>query len=246
MMDYVEFIKFIKKTYCEDCAVVVFGGSYAGMLSTWMRMKYPHIVDIAHAASAPIYYYRNRQNFDIGSFYQIVTKNYAMHNENCPNVIREGFKRLLAYSKTSKAPIADLGKWFNTCKPIKIYSDLPLLMDYIDTAYSYLAMINYPYPTSFLKNVTAWPANSSCIPLDKVTPSSSDSQLFSALRQSIEYYYSFNKTACNDIYDDGSASDEDMSGWDILACGDQAMPMKTDGVKDMFYASDFDYDAYSS
>lgn len=37
-----------------------------------------------------------------------------------------------------------------------------------------------------------------------------------------------------------------MSGWDILACGDQAMPMRTDGVKDMFYPNDFDYDAYTS
>lgn len=98
-----------------------------------------------------------------------------MHNANCPNVIREAFKRLLAYSKSSKAPISDLSKWFNTCKPIKVYHDISLLMDYIDTAYSYLAMINYPYPTAFLKNVTAWPANSSCIPLDKVTASSSDS-----------------------------------------------------------------------
>lgn len=36
-----------------------------------------------------------------------------------------------------------------------------------------------------------------------------------------------------------------MSGWDVLACGDQAMPMIMDGVKDMFYPEDFDYDAYS-
>lgn len=88
MMDFVEFIKFLKKTYCEDCPVVVFGGSYGGMLASWMRMKYPNVVDMAHAASAPIYYYRNRQNFNIGIFNEIVTKNYKMHNENCPNVIR--------------------------------------------------------------------------------------------------------------------------------------------------------------
>lgn len=37
-----------------------------------------------------------------------------------------------------------------------------------------------------------------------------------------------------------------MSGWNILACGDQAMPMNTDGVKDMYYPSQFDYDGYSS
>jgi hypothetical protein len=36
-----------------------------------------------------------------------------------------------------------------------------------------------------------------------------------------------------------------MSGWNILACGDQAMPMNQDGVKDMFYPEQFDYQAYS-
>lgn len=36
-----------------------------------------------------------------------------------------------------------------------------------------------------------------------------------------------------------------MSGWDILACGDQAMPMSMDGVKDMFYKADFNYKEYS-
>ena len=94
-MDFVEFIKDIKQTHCPDCKVIVFGGSYGGMLASWMRMKYPHVVDMAHAASAPIYYYRNRKNFDYGIFYQLVTKNYEMHNMNCPSVIREGFKRLI-------------------------------------------------------------------------------------------------------------------------------------------------------
>lgn len=37
-----------------------------------------------------------------------------------------------------------------------------------------------------------------------------------------------------------------MSGWDILACGDQAMPMNQDGVKDMFYEAPFDYDEYDA
>lgn len=59
-MDYVEFIKFFKKNYCTNCPVIAFGGSYGGMLATWLRIKYPFVVDMAHAASAPIYYYKNR------------------------------------------------------------------------------------------------------------------------------------------------------------------------------------------
>lgn len=108
-----------------------------------------------------------------------------------------------------------------------------------------MAMLNYPYPTSFLKNLTAWPANSSCTPLDSVKTSSSDRDLFTAIKDSIAYYYSFGQSKCNEIYSD-QTTDEDMSGWNILACGDQAMPMDMDGVKDMFYPEKFDYDAYSS
>lgn len=185
MMDYVEFIQFLKKTYCADCPVIVFGGSFGGMLATWMRMKYPNVVDIAHAASAPIYYYRNRKGLDLGIFNQIVTKNYERHNPNCPNAIRESFKRLVSYYSSPKAPIADISKWFNLCTPLKVYSDIAYLIDYMEVAYSYMAMINYPYPTSFLKNVTAWPANSSCFPLDVVNPQSNDADLFTAVRKSI-------------------------------------------------------------
>lgn len=97
-----------------------------------------------------------------------------MHSANCPNVIREGLKRLLNYSQSASAPTPLISEYFNLCKPLKSYKDIQLLIDYAIDAYSYLAMLNYPYPTSFLKNLTSWPANSSCIPFANVTPSSSD------------------------------------------------------------------------
>jgi lysosomal Pro-X carboxypeptidase len=120
-MDYVEFLLWVKDKYCSDCPVVAFGGSYAGMLATWMRMKYPHVVDMAHSASGPVYYFKNRKNFDIGVFAQIVTSNYRNNSEDCPNLIREGFSRLLQYSQSSSAPIVQLSSYFNLCKPLKSY-----------------------------------------------------------------------------------------------------------------------------
>lgn len=43
--DYVDLIEHLRSDENKKHSpVIVFGGSYGGMLSSWMRMKYPHIV----------------------------------------------------------------------------------------------------------------------------------------------------------------------------------------------------------
>ena len=37
-----------------------------------------------------------------------------------------------------------------------------------------------------------------------------------------------------------------MSGWNILACADEAMPISMSGTKDMFYDAPFDFRSYSN
>jgi len=107
----------------------------------------------------------------------------------------------------------------------------------MDTAYSYMAMTNYPQAGDFLKSMPAWPANASCIPLEVVNSNSTVYELFSAIKASTDVFYNYaNNTSCSDLSqgDDG-ASDNDMSGWDILACADMVLPMKSNGITDMFY-----------
>lgn len=36
-----------------------------------------------------------------------------------------------------------------------------------------------------------------------------------------------------------------MSGWNILACNTMAMPMESDGIKDMFSPRPWNYDNYT-
>ena len=44
MMDYVELIFWLRETRgMQDRAVIVSGGSYGGMLASWLRMKFPHV-----------------------------------------------------------------------------------------------------------------------------------------------------------------------------------------------------------
>ena len=39
------------------CPVLVIGGSYPGFLAAMMRMRYPAVVDMAYASSAPLKFY---------------------------------------------------------------------------------------------------------------------------------------------------------------------------------------------
>ncbi|KAJ6812678.1 lysosomal Pro-X carboxypeptidase-like isoform X2 [Iris pallida] len=58
LADYAELIIDLKKNLSADNSpLIVAGGSYAGMLASWFRLKYPHIAIGAFASSAPILYF---------------------------------------------------------------------------------------------------------------------------------------------------------------------------------------------
>ena len=46
LADFAELIRYIKQTVpgATSSPVIVIGGSYGGMLATWMRLKYPNLV----------------------------------------------------------------------------------------------------------------------------------------------------------------------------------------------------------
>ena len=53
MADYISLLTYIDPSHQRP--VIVFGGSYGGMLSVYMRMKYPHIISGAISSSGPIW-----------------------------------------------------------------------------------------------------------------------------------------------------------------------------------------------
>ena len=88
LADYVDLITHLRNTVegASGSPVIAFGGSYGGMLAAWIRTKYPHIVQGAIAASAPVAQFTS----PCDAFGRIVTSDFsaASPNSSCSQAIR--------------------------------------------------------------------------------------------------------------------------------------------------------------
>nr|XP_033818168.1 dipeptidyl peptidase 2 [Geotrypetes seraphini] len=93
LADYALLIKDIKLQYnINDVPVIVFGGSYGGILSAYMRLKYPDIVNGALASSAPLFSVAGIG--DSGMFFAEVTKIFERCSIDCSVAVRKAFKKI--------------------------------------------------------------------------------------------------------------------------------------------------------
>ncbi|AQL00195.1 Putative serine peptidase S28 family protein [Zea mays] len=141
----------------EGSPVVLFGGSYGGMLAAWMRLKYPHIAIGALASSAPILQFEDIVPSTI--FYDLVSDDFRRESLSCFLTIKDSWKELDDQANEQDG-LLKLSKTFHLCQTLKTSGDLS---DWLSSAYSYLAMVDYPLPSEFLMPL---PAN----PIKEVSP----------------------------------------------------------------------------
>lgn len=114
--------------------------------------------------------------------------------------------------------------------------------------FSYMAMTNYPYSSSFLNPMPAWPVNVSCkyfmdfepaSPTDEEKPVQGllprEQQIFAAMLKAVNVYF-FNDSPtpnCTDFTDTDATGGLDGFGWNVLACNQMAMPC-SNGPTSMF------------
>ncbi|XP_018368092.1 PREDICTED: lysosomal Pro-X carboxypeptidase [Trachymyrmex cornetzi] len=230
LADYVELIAHLKsQPGYERSPVIVFGGSYGGMLSAWMRMKYPQVVQGAIASSAPLLQFTGIVDCEV--FARITTSDYKIANPTCPKLIQK------AWSTITNVTSNDEGKkWLSDnwklCESLKTAEDVKTLKNFLQEVYINLAMVNYPYETNFLAPLPGNPINVFCQHLTNV--SLTGKPLLLALHRAISVYTNYTgKTNCTSIKNAEPGLDADQ-GWDYQACTEMVMPICTDGINDMF------------
>jgi lysosomal Pro-X carboxypeptidase len=113
MSDYAALIAHVRDKFgAWDAPVITFGGSLAGTLAAFMRLRYPQLVDMAVASSAPVRGYPGLM--EPFAWHKQVTDNFEDLAPGCPDLVRSAFA-----SVAQAWPGGALGiqRDFNTCEP---------------------------------------------------------------------------------------------------------------------------------
>ena len=245
LADYADLLTSLRSSIPGAAAspVIVFGGSYGGMLAAWMRAKFPHIVQGAIAASAPVAQFVS----PCDAFGRIVTSDFssAAANNTCSENIRRSWPALNKMARQpNKTGLNWINKNYNLCPDSLMVNQTSVskLIAYLSDLWTNLAMMDYPYPTHFLAPLPANPVNAACKPLSKTFKDEKE-LLLNVFKAASVYFNSSGSTSCL------SLEDEDDIGavmWSYQACTEMVMPFCYDGVNDMFEAEEWDIGKYTS
>ncbi|GFY86676.1 serine carboxypeptidase S28 family protein [Actinidia rufa] len=222
LADFAILITDLKKNLsAEACPVVLFGGSYGGMLAAWMRLKYPHIAIGALASSAPVLQFEDIVPPE--TFYDIVSNSFRRESTSCFNTIRESWDILESEGQKNDG-LLQLTKTFRLLSPdlIKIndrkLGSIDDLYNWLESAYSYLAMVNYPYPANFMMPLPGDPIKEVCRKIDNCPNGTS---ILDRLFAGVSVYYNYTgEFDCFQLDDDPHGLD----GWNWQACTEMVMP----------------------
>ena len=150
LADFADVIETLRRER-RPSAVIGFGGSYGGMLATWFRRAYPHLVDGVIAASAPILAYLGMEPpYEPNAYARVVTRDAG---PVCAKAVRAALKQM---TEVGAVDPATLSREFKTCAPIS-RDDVPDLVVWAQDYYNTLAMGEFDFPSDYVSPVPGVP-----------------------------------------------------------------------------------------
>lgn len=219
----------------KQSPVIALGGSYGGMLSAWLRMKYPQTIVGALAGSAPTMQFANTK-YDCAAFNQIVTKDFEGYSTNCSKSIAESWRVMRAFANSSSGQSA-LRAAFNLCPASKL--DIETLISLLTDIWVNMAMTDYASKASFLSVMPEYPIKHACGFLAEDPLQLEPRVLVERISKASQIFTNYTgKLTCLDLEEKTHDPMEVM--WDFQSCTEMVMPICSDGINDMFEPQPFD------
>jgi lysosomal Pro-X carboxypeptidase len=204
--------------------VISFGGSYGGMLSGWFRMKYPNIVHGAIAASAPIWQFTGLTAPDVYS--NIISDDFLDASQVCGTSIKKSWD-ILSGMSTTKTGLDKISSNFKLCKPLANAEQVTgALFAWLNSAFSYMAMADYPYPSSFLGPMPGYPINVSCTFFSE--DRQSDADILTSVYQVMNLFYNYTGEvgSCFNVMSAGPSTLANTNlAWNYQSCTEMVLPV---------------------
>uniref|UniRef100_A0A8C4Q8S6 Lysosomal Pro-X carboxypeptidase n=1 Tax=Eptatretus burgeri TaxID=7764 RepID=A0A8C4Q8S6_EPTBU len=243
LADYAVLIRHIKRSVAgaRKSPAVAVGGSYGGMLAAWLRMKYPQSVVGAIAASAPIWRFSGLASCE--GFAEVTTRTFNRSNPACAASVRRSWAAI-DHLAISAGGLRFLETEFRLCASLTGLADVLALKAWLAETWSMVAMVDYPYPASFLQPLPAWPVKAICTHL--TDPTLPDKDLVHHVASAVMVYYNYTGAVpCLNITQTATRS-LGVTGWWYQSCTELAMPMCSNGKSDMFEDHPWDQEAFSA
>uniref|UniRef100_A0A4X2JWJ4 Serine protease 16 n=2 Tax=Vombatus ursinus TaxID=29139 RepID=A0A4X2JWJ4_VOMUR len=110
---------------------ISFGGSYAGSLAAWARLKFPHLIWAAVASSAPV-----QAQLDFSSYNQVVSRSLADPavggSPKCQRAVAQAFSELDHGLSEGKETQAVLQSEVRACGPLETPEDQAELLEQLE------------------------------------------------------------------------------------------------------------------
>jgi lysosomal Pro-X carboxypeptidase len=242
--------------------IIAFGGSWGGMLATYVRIKFPDLFQGAIAGSAPVRNFEQMNpSYDPNAIAKVQTNDAQplpsgeATTAHCVDNIRQAWLDIQTLSETSEGQ-ATLTSALSLCSPYDP-SQLWDLINYLAAPFADLAMSSYSFPSAYLLLsqgngvLPAYPMKNACAPFSQPVSATTPKQRVSALLSGLLVYFNASgEFTClnfnNQINEQTTVTDW---LWGYLACGAMAMPSGQTGATgpagDMFWDAPWNKTAYT-
>ena len=258
--DYATLISSLRKKWNDvdnEIKFIGFGGSYGGMLGSWMRMRYPDALDGMIAGSAPILSFQGlNPPYDPNTYDKLVTRDAGGLDSWCVKNLKSAWKEITEYS-SSVSGRELLSRSFKTCVPLDSEAEALELISWVQAPMGYMAMGDYPFASDYMthgdgKPMVAYPFKVACSHLS--TPSMKGSALLRGVAGFASVYYNRTNVNAKCLFNgdstssrrrrtkpmtraerDGAPSNGCAGTWDYMYCTEMVQPFASGTGQDLFY-----------